>query len=77
VLLDIGLPGLDGFEVARSLRQQADADGTLLVAVTGYGQEADRRRALAAGFDYHLVKPIRLDELSQILALAPPPRRMR
>ena len=45
VLLDIGLPGLDGFEVARSLREQADADGTLLVAVSGYGQEADRRRA--------------------------------
>jgi two-component system CheB/CheR fusion protein len=74
VLLDIGLPGLDGFEVARSLREQADADGTLLVAVSGYGQETDRRRAAAAGFDHHLVKPVRLDELSRILALAPPSR---
>jgi CheY-like chemotaxis protein len=77
VLLDIGLPGLDGFEVARRLREQADADGTLLVAVSGYGQETDRRRAAAAGFDHHLVKPVRLDELSRILALAPPPRRWR
>ena len=77
MLLDIGLPGLDGFEVARSLRKQADEDSTLLVAVSGYGQEADRRRAEEAGFDHHLVKPVRLDELSRILALAPPPRIRR
>jgi CheY-like chemotaxis protein len=75
VLLDIGLPGLDGFEVARQLRGQADADGMLLVAVSGYGQEADRRRAREAGFDHHLVKPVELGELGRILALAPASRR--
>jgi signal transduction histidine kinase/integral membrane sensor domain MASE1/CheY-like chemotaxis protein len=70
VLLDIGLPGLDGFEVARRLRKQADEDGTLLVALTGYGQEADRRRARESGFDHHLVKPVALEDLARILALA-------
>jgi signal transduction histidine kinase/integral membrane sensor domain MASE1/ActR/RegA family two-component response regulator len=68
VLLDIGLPGLDGYEVARRLRAQADREGTLLVAVSGYGQEADRRRASEAGFDLHLVKPVRIEELGRILA---------
>jgi signal transduction histidine kinase/integral membrane sensor domain MASE1/ActR/RegA family two-component response regulator len=77
VLLDIGLPELDGFEVARQLRKQADEDGTMLVALTGYGQEADRRRALEAGFDHHLVKPVSLDELARILAFAPRTERAR
>jgi signal transduction histidine kinase/ActR/RegA family two-component response regulator len=74
VLLDIGLPGLDGFEVARHLRGQADADGMLLVAVSGYGQESDRRRAREAGFDHHLVKPVDLEALGEVLALARPRR---
>ena len=72
VLLDIGLPGLDGYEVARRLRAQADREGTQLVAVSGYGQEADRRRASEAGFDLHLVKPVRIEELGRILADVPP-----
>jgi signal transduction histidine kinase/integral membrane sensor domain MASE1/CheY-like chemotaxis protein len=71
VLLDIGLPGLDGYEVARRLRESGDAKRTLLVAVSGYGQESDRRRAREAGFDHHLVKPVKLDELERILALVP------
>jgi two-component system CheB/CheR fusion protein len=72
VLLDIGLPGLDGYEVARRLREHAGAAGTLLVALSGYGQEADRRRARDAGFDHHLVKPVKLSELERVLALARP-----
>ncbi len=58
VLLDIGLPGMDGYEVARHLRQDANLAGLTLVAVSGYGQESDRRRSQEAGFDQHLVKPV-------------------
>ena len=58
VLLDIGLPGLDGYQVAERLRAQPAYRKTLVVAVSGYGQEEDRVRSKAAGFDYHVVKPI-------------------
>ena len=58
VLLDIGLPKLDGLEVARSLRARADGPRPLLVAITGFGQEEDRARTTAAGFDHHLTKPV-------------------
>jgi CheY-like chemotaxis protein len=58
VLLDIGLPEMNGFEVARRLRLDPDLAATLLVAVTGYGQDQDLRRSREAGFDHHLVKPI-------------------
>jgi CheY-like chemotaxis protein/two-component sensor histidine kinase len=68
VLLDIGLPGLDGYEVARRLRQQAVFQNVVLVATTGYGQEADRERSREAGFDHHLVKPIDFGKVEQILA---------
>jgi len=57
VVCDIGLPGMDGFEVARTLRSDPDTANTRLIAITGYGKEADLERALAAGFDGHLVKP--------------------
>jgi signal transduction histidine kinase len=57
VLLDIGLPGLSGYEIARRLRQQPGNEGTALIALTGYGQKDDRDRAMAAGFDYHFIKP--------------------
>jgi CheY-like chemotaxis protein len=67
VLLDIGLPGLDGYEIARQIRSEF-GPALRLVAVTGYGQEEDRRRALAAGFDAHLVKPADLDTLERVLA---------
>ncbi len=69
VLMDIGLPGMDGYEVARRIRQRPDASGMLLVAMTGYGQERDRLLASEAGFDHHLVKPADLDELNRILAV--------
>ena len=68
VLMDIGLPGMDGYEVARRLRQQASLKDTVLVAMTGYGQESDRQRSQGVGFDHHLVKPVNPHELEAILA---------
>jgi two-component system CheB/CheR fusion protein len=67
VLLDIGLPEMDGYEVAHRLRQRADKHPVILVALTGYGQREDRDRAIAAGFDEHLVKPVGFDELQRVL----------
>ncbi len=67
-LLDIGLPEMDGNELARRLRADPRTRAMLLVAVTGYGQEQDRRAALEAGFDHHMVKPVDLDKLAAILA---------
>ena len=68
VLLDIGLPGLNGLEVAKRLRQQPTLKNIVLVAMTGYGQESDRKRSQEAGFDYHLVKPGDFGKVLQILA---------
>jgi PAS domain S-box-containing protein len=68
VLLDIGLPGLDGFEVAKRLRQQPLLCSAVLVALTGYGQNSDRQRSQEAGFDHYLVKPANFSKLQQILA---------
>jgi CheY-like chemotaxis protein len=68
VLLDIGLPGMNGFDVAKRLRQQPALGNVVLVAMTGYGQEADRRRSQEAGFDHHLVKPADFGKVEQILA---------
>src|SRR5262245_50489297 len=68
ILLAIGLPGMDGYEVARRLRAAPETRGALLVAVTGYGQDSDRARARAAGFDHHLVKPVDLNRLRRLLA---------
>ncbi|HEV7714341.1 MAG TPA: response regulator, partial [Steroidobacteraceae bacterium] len=67
VLLDIGLPEMDGYEVARRLRTNKGAQRMRLVAVTGYGQPADRRRAQAAGFDEHMVKPVEPTTLQDFL----------
>jgi len=68
ILLDIGLPGLDGYQVARQLRRHKDLKGIMLVALTGYGSESDRQRSLEAGFDHHLVKPLDFGKLQEILA---------
>jgi CheY-like chemotaxis protein len=68
VLLDIGMPDLNGYEVARQLRADPSFAVTTLVALTGYGSDEDRRRSLAAGFDGHLVKPIDFTDLERILA---------
>ncbi len=70
--LDIGLPGMDGYEVARRLRQQPTFQRTVLAAVTGYGQEDDRRRSAEAGFNHHLTKPVAPEALQKILAEAEP-----
>ncbi len=67
VLLDIGMPRLDGYETARRLRERPWAGETLLFALTGWGQEEDRERARKAGFDRHLVKPVDPEALSQLL----------
>ncbi len=69
VLLDIGLPGMSGLEVAGKLRQLAETRSAYLIAVTGYGQSNDRARSLEAGFDAHLVKPIDVDALAEQLRL--------
>ena len=67
-LLDIGLPVMDGYELASRLRSLGNFARVSLVAVTGYGQESDRNRALAAGFHHHLVKPVDLSALDDIVA---------
>jgi signal transduction histidine kinase/ActR/RegA family two-component response regulator len=67
VFLDIGMPGMDGYEVARRMRREPALEGVLLAALTGWGQEEDRRRTREAGFDYHLVKPGEPDALNAIL----------
>jgi CheY-like chemotaxis protein len=67
ILCDLGLPGMDGYEVATALRTLPGGAGQRLVAVTGYGQDEDRRRAREAGFQYHLVKPIDPEELREVL----------
>jgi PAS domain S-box-containing protein len=68
VFLDIGMPGMDGYEVARRLRQQPGVDGLTLVALTGWGQEEDRDRSREAGFDLHLIKPVEPGALDRLLA---------
>jgi two-component system CheB/CheR fusion protein len=67
VLCDIGLPGMNGYEIAARLRAAPEFNQALLIALTGYGQEEARRRAKEAGFDYHLVKPIKPSALSALL----------
>ncbi len=67
VLLDIGLPGLDGYQVARKLRDEVRLDNALLIAMTGYGQPEDRRRSREAGIQHHFVKPVEPDVLRNLL----------
>ncbi|WP_165250990.1 hybrid sensor histidine kinase/response regulator [Paludisphaera soli] len=74
VLLDIGLPGMDGYEVAASLRREGPCKDALIVAVSGYGRDEDRRRSREAGFDRHLIKPVDRDALAALLAEGRPDR---
>jgi signal transduction histidine kinase/CheY-like chemotaxis protein len=67
IFSDIGLPGMNGYEVAKALRSDAEVDPALLVAVTGYGRDEDMKLALAAGFDRHLVKPVAFTDLARML----------
>src|SRR5262249_38652949 len=71
ILLDIGLPGMNGYDVARRLRAQSDTSGAQLIALTGYGQEEDQQRSKEAGFDYHLVKPVEPETLQALLNSMP------
>jgi PAS domain S-box-containing protein len=73
VLLDIGLPKLNGYEAARHIRREPWGTGMALIALTGWGQEEDKRRALEAGFDHHLTKPVDAAALEKLLALIKPP----
>jgi two-component system CheB/CheR fusion protein len=68
ILLDIGLPGLSGHDVARALRALPETRDTLLIALSGYGQSEDRTRSLEAGLDHHLTKPVDPGMLSSLLA---------
>lgn len=74
VLLDIGLPFTDGYEVVKLMRAEPALSKALLVAVTGYGHDADRQRTLEAGFDHHLVKPVDYEKVERILSTATPVR---
>jgi CheY-like chemotaxis protein len=69
-ILDIGLPDMDGTDLARRLRQHPETAGALLIALTGYGSDRDKENALAAGFDHHLVKPVDSSVLAGLLTAA-------
>ena len=71
VLLDIGMPGMDGYEVARRIRADASGSRTSLVALTGWGQDEHRQKAREAGFDHHLVKPAEIPALQALLGSLP------
>ena len=70
LILDIGLPDMTGYDLARRLRAMPELDGAMLIALTGYGQASDREESKAAGFDHHLVKPADPRRLQAILAEA-------
>jgi len=71
-MLDIGMPEIDGYEVARRVRQQPSGRSVMLIAVTGWGQEADRARAMEAGFDLHFTKPVEPETLINLLRTGAP-----
>jgi signal transduction histidine kinase len=66
IFMDVGMPGMNGYDLAAHLRRQSWSEDTLMVALTGWGQDEDRRRSRAAGFDYHLVKPAEFSEIEQM-----------
>ena len=67
MLIDIGLPGMNGYQIAEAVRSDPSLKHLVLVALTGYGQPEDKARAIGAGFDYHLVKPVDLDALDELV----------
>ncbi len=67
ILLDIGLPGISGYDVCRELRKDNDFKNTIMIAQTGWGQERDRQMAKEAGFDHHLIKPVNFDDFSKLI----------
>jgi len=75
ILLDLGMPGMSGFVVARLLRAQPGFEGVWLIAVTGHGRDEDRRQALEAGFDHHLLKPVSAEHMRALLDQLPAPKQ--
>jgi PAS domain S-box-containing protein len=75
MLLDIGMPGMNGYDVARAIRSRHPGHPVVIVALTGWGQDEDRRRSTEAGFDHHLVKPAEIDALQELLAAIEKPAR--
>jgi CheY-like chemotaxis protein len=75
VVLDVGLPGMSGHEVARRLRELPELKSCVLVALTGFGTNADRLMSQSAGFDHHVTKPADLDALQALVASAPASRQ--
>jgi CheY-like chemotaxis protein len=73
VVLDIGLPGMNGYEVAEQIRTLPECHALRIIALSGYGQPEDRRKSAAAGFDEHLVKPVDMDKLARALETVNPP----
>lgn len=71
LLCDIGLPKMNGYDIAKAIRQDETLKGIFLVALTGYAMPEDLQRATEAGFDYHLAKPVDLDELNRMLTEIP------
>jgi PAS domain S-box-containing protein len=71
VMLDIGMPGMNGYEAARLIREEPWSDDVVLIAITGWGQEGDKQQARAAGFDHHLTKPVDMPDLEALLAAVP------
>ena len=67
LLLDLGMPGLSGFDVARRIRERPWGSGIVLVALTGWGQDEDRRRTAEAGFDHHVTKPVGPDTIETLI----------
>lgn len=70
VLLDLGMHGMDGFETAQAIRARPDWNNVALIALTGWGQEQDRQRTIAAGFTAHLVKPVNIDQVETAISRA-------
>jgi CheY-like chemotaxis protein len=77
VFLDIAMPGMNGYEVAQALRAIEQCQGTVLVALTGYGDDESRRKSLDAGFDRHLTKPVSMDQLTELVRSLPAALRAR
>ncbi|MEO8572814.1 MAG: ATP-binding protein [Pyrinomonadaceae bacterium] len=77
ILLDIGMPGMNGYDACEAIRAERWGKDLLLIAMTGWGQEEDRRRSAAAGFDHHLVKPINHPQLLELLAFGPAPEYLQ
>ena len=73
ILMDIGLPGLNGYDAVRRIRTNSSGQGVLIIALTGWGQESDRARSAEVGIDHHLVKPLDLAVLQQLLGSSRPP----